>query len=98
MAQQGSGEPSPYSSGLIVTTRLMAAACMFSAMAAVLRFETTTLTGRVLAATSVMVAFAGQFFALQASKPRPATWALALLPTFWVGVAVVVVMWLVALA
>jgi hypothetical protein len=91
-------EQPAYPSGLIGATRLMAAVCMFSAMAAVLRFEATTLTGRLLAITSVMVAFAGQLFALQGSKPQPAAWALALLPMFWIGVAVLVIMWLVALA
>lgn len=81
-----------------MTTRLFAAACMISAMAAVLRFEVTTPTGRLIAVTSVLVSLTGQFFAQQATKAKPATWSLALLPVFWIGLAVVAVAWLVALA
>ncbi len=81
-----------------MTTRLLAALCMFSAMGAVLRFDSATTTGRMIIVPSIMVAVIGQLFASQASKPEPGTWVLALLPLFWVGLIAVGVLWLVALA
>jgi cobalamin synthase len=76
----------------------MAAACMVSAMAAVLRFETTTTTGEGHHDAGADEDAAGQLITLPVSKPQPAPWALALLPMFWIGVAVLVVMWQLALA
>ena len=76
----------------------MAAMCMLSAMTAVLKFEFTTTTGKLLAVPSVMASMVGQRFAQQAGKPAPGAWVSALLTVFWIGVAALVVMWLVALS
>lgn len=98
-APPSDGEEGPaYPAGLLLGTRLLAAACMFSAMAAVLRFEVTTLTGRILAVSGVLVSLTGQMFAQLAGKPERGAWISALLTLFWIGLALLAVAWLVALA
>ncbi len=84
-----------YSSGLIATCRVVSAACMLSAILAVVNFDTRSTAGRILIVASVSVSFFGQLFAMKASKPAPPPWIAFLLPCFWIGLAALSILWLI---
>jgi len=84
---------SRYSLGFVNTMRLLAAACMFSAMYAALTYETTTHPGRLLVMFSVGVAMVGMMFVFQVSRTSPTTWANALLPVFRIGILALIALW-----
>lgn len=95
---QGSGTSTPYASkGFLNVIRLLAAASMLSAMAAVLRFESTTSQGRVLIALGVLTSLSGQLFLMQASKSKPPAWVNVPLTLLGIGLAAIVLAWIVAL-
>jgi len=85
----------PYPNGLINSCRLLAAACMFSGLLAIMNFDTGSTPGRILIVASVTVSFFGQFFAMQASKSTPPPWSVFLLPCFWIGLAVLPILWII---
>lgn len=87
-----------YSPALIGIMRLMAAACMFSAMYAAWLSNEEPVSQRPLIMAGVSVALLGMFFVFQASKKVPPVWAPAILAVFWVGVAGLVVLWWVKLS
>lgn len=84
-----------YSSGLINSTRLLAALCMVSGIFAVVQLDSRTTPGRILIASSILVSLLGQIFVSQATKPAPASWASSVLTLFWVGLVALGALWLV---
>jgi hypothetical protein len=76
-------------------TRLLSAACMVSGIFAIVQFETTTSTGRLLVGASIGVAFLGQLFIWQATKPLPKPWTGSVLALFWLGLMVLAALWVV---
>ena len=83
-----------YPNGLINTCRLLAAACMFSGLLAIMNFDTGSTPGRILIVASVTVSLFGQLFAMQASKTAPPPWIGLLLPCFWIGLAALPILWI----
>jgi len=84
-----------YSSSLIAACRVLSAACMLSAILAVVNFDTRSTAGRILIVASVSVSFFGQLFAMKASKPTPPPWIGFLLPCFWIGLTALPILWLI---
>ena len=95
MTAPASNPRSPYSSGLINSTRLLAALCMVSGIFAVVQLDSRTTPGRILIAASILVSLLGQIFISQATKPVPASWASSVLTLFWGGLVALGVLWLV---
>ena len=67
--------PQPrYSNSVINTTRFLSALCMLSGILAVVRFDSSTPTGRMLIVPSVLISTCGQLFIHQAGKTEPPAW------------------------
>lgn len=87
-----------YSVAFLNTVRLLSAACMLSAMLAVIRYGSVSSQSRILIVLSVMTALSGQLFVMEATKPAPPPWVQVPLTALGVGIAVVCVAWVVALS
>ena len=84
-----------YSKGFINTVRLLSAAAMFSAMFAVIQFDSNTTDGRLLIVIGVLTAFSGQLFVMQGSKVNPPTWVQVPLTLLGVGLFAIIIAWIV---
>ena len=91
------GEPL-YSKGFINMVRLLSAAAMFSAMFAVIQFNSNTTDGRILIVIGVLTAFSGQLFVTQGSKVNPPTWVQVPLTLLGVGLFALIIAWIVVAA
>ena len=68
---------------------------MLSGILAVMNFDTRSSAGRLLIFASVTVSMFGQLFALKASRPEPPAWIGTLLPAFWIGLALLPILWMI---
>lgn len=84
-----------YSKGFINTVRLLSAAAIFSAMFAVIQFDSNTTDGRLLIVIGVLTAFSGQLFVMQGSKVNPPTWVQVPLTLLGVGLVAIIIAWIV---
>lgn len=87
-----------YSSRLLNTVRLLAAGSMLTGILAIARFDSATLTGRLLAMLAILTAASGQVFVTQAVKPHPPPWATVPLTLLWIGISALLLAWTVALS
>lgn len=87
-----------YSKGFINMVRLLSAAAMFSAMFAVIQFNSNTTDGRILIVIGVLTAFSGQLFVTQGSKVNPPTWVQVPLTLLGVGLFAIIIAWIVVAA
>lgn len=71
---------------------------MFSAMFAVIRFNSTTTDGRILIALGVLTALSGQLFVIQASKSTPPAWAQVPLTLMGIGLFAIIISWIVLIS
>lgn len=70
---------------------------MLSGILAVVRFDSSTPTGRMLIVPSVLISTCGQLFIHQAGKTEPPAWTGTALTLFWTGLIGLGILWLVAL-
>lgn len=84
-----------YSKGIINTVRLLSAAAMFSAMFAVIQFDSNTTDGRLLIVLGVLTALSGQLFVMQALKQNPPAWVQVPLTLLGVGLFAIIIAWIV---
>ena len=87
-----------YNTTFINVVRLLSAAAMFSAMFAVIQFDSTTAQGRVLIVLGVLTASCGQLFVMQATKTQQPAWVQVPLTLLGAGVVAVIVAWVMALS
>lgn len=98
VARTHQADQAVYSPALIGIMRILAAACMFSAMYAAWLSNEEPISQRPLVIAGVSVSMLGMFFVFQASKKEPPAWAPAILAVFWVGAMALVALWWVRLS
>lgn len=84
-----------YSKGFINVVRLLSAVAMFSAMFAVIQFDSNTADGRLLIALGVFTAFSGQLFVSQALKREPPARVQVPITVLGVGLFGIIIAWIV---
>jgi len=84
-----------YSKGFINIVRLLSAVAMFSALFAVIQFDSNTTDGRLLIVIGVLTSVSGQLFVMQGSKANPPTWVQVPLTLLGVGFFAIIIAWIV---